>query len=579
MCNQRMCDYYLPALVDAPNTTKEQLIDCVTTSWGWGRGVAIPPATVSLTPVLLVFAATIVALPLFAMAGRVLAQFTAAVARKYRIARALRHLPGPPSLPLIGNLHQLGQNMTRLHWFKAEMTQTYGPTYATRVDILMDGSIVTSCPKNIEYILQTRSDNFVKPALLHDTCKEVMGQSIFAINPDSHLWALQRKMMSSMFSVNSFRKYMRSVFREHTLQTVADIHAAAAKGTTLNMELVLLTLTTNISFHIGFGRHVPAHMNSPHFHDLFRDASSITANRFTKPWYKWFGAVMPSEQRMKHVMAEIDGMFYDVIAARQAEARRTTTTTDVTDATTMRSAAQVDVLTQLVARQSRGETAITDTFLRDMMMTVMLAGRETVASGLLWVVYMIARHPAVQAKVFAEVDAIDATDYDSVAGLSYLEAVMKESWRLFPPTALELKSAVHDDVLPDGTFVPAGVNVEFSPFVMGRDASRWPRADEFLPERWLDPAFKMPTDYEYPVFNAGKRKCVGQRIALLQIKYILTMLYQRFNFDLTEPEKAPQLTLGIALFAKDGIHVTPTLRQRPVAHDAAPTRARATSAA
>ncbi|ETW08853.1 hypothetical protein H310_01354 [Aphanomyces invadans] len=497
--------------------------------------------------------------------GRVVAETIACLRRKWHIAASIRCLPGPPALPIIGNLHQLGKNMANIHWWKIEMARQYGGTYATRVDCLMDGSIVTSRPENLEYILQTNSANYIKPKLLQDTCKEIMGDSIFAVNPTSPLWALQRKLMSSMFSVNSFRKYMNSVFQEHTRQCVADLYRAASKGSgSVDLELVLVTLTTNISFHIGFGRHVPNEMNSPAFHTLFRDASSITANRFTKPWYKWFAWCMPSEWQLKAAIGDLDRMFYTVIACRQQEVLAG------------ENDGAVDILSQLVARQRHGHP-ITTKFLRDMMMTVMLAGRETVASSLLWIMYLVALHPDVEANVMAEVDSVqDATDYDSVAKLPFLEAVMKESWRLFPPTALELKSAVHDDVLPDGTFVPAGVNVEFSPFVMGRDPTRWPGAEGFCPQRWLDPSFVPPTDYEFPVFHAGKRKCVGQRIAMLQVKYILTILYQTFRFELVDTSSPLQLTLGIALFPKGGLPVRPVVRARVAACAGRP---RASSAA
>ncbi|CAK4610526.1 hypothetical protein LEN26_006438 [Aphanomyces euteiches] len=495
--------------------------------------LSIKPLVAALTVCLLV-----------AAGGHILLQLFSVLKRKWRIAVSIRYLPGPPSLPIIGNLHQLGMSLPRIHWWKLEMAEQYGGTYATRVDCLMDGSIVTNKPENIEYVLQTNSDNYIKPKMMQETCAEVMGQAIFAINPDSPLWTLQRKLMSSMFSVNSFRKYMKSVFAEHTAKCIATLHAASQKNDTIDMELVLLTLTTDISFHMGFGRHVPAEMNSRHFHNLFRDASTITASRFTKPWYKWFGWCMPSEMQLKAVMAEIDGMFYRIIHTRKMEG----------------ASGSSDILSQLVARQKAGEP-ITDTFLRDMMMTVMLAGRETVASSLLWIIHLISQHPDVEAKVFAEVQGVDAMNYDAVAQLQYLEAVMKETWRLFPPTALELKCAVHDDVLPDGTFVPAGVNVEYSPFVMGRDKTRWTDADKFIPERWLDPSFSPPTDYEYPVFNAGKRKCVGQRIALLQVKYILCSLFQQFRFESAKSDK-PRLTLGIALFAHGGLPIVPIARTK-----------------
>ncbi|OQR96824.1 cytochrome P450 [Thraustotheca clavata] len=467
---------------------------------------------------------------------------------KYRIACALRRLPGPDGLPILGNLVQLGQHMNDLHLWKRQLALTFGPTYAIKVDCIMDGSIVTNKPANIEHILCTNCSNYVKPKIIQEVCKEVMGQSIFAINPDSPLWACQRKLMANMFSVNSFRKYMDSVFLQSATTTVDSILSIAQQGQCINIETTLLTLTTNIAFQIGFGRSVPELMTTDYFHGLFREAGSITANRFTRPWYKYFSWCMPSERRLKAVMKQIDGVLYDILAARKAAPA-----TDVVS---------LDILSQLLDHQRRGLIDLNDKVIRDTMMTVMLAGRETVASGLLWIIYCISKHPEVESKLLKEVDCVTTMDYNSMAELTYMEAVMKETWRLYPPTPLELKAAVADDILPDGTFVPAGVNIEFSPFVMNRDPTRWKDAEKFVPERWLDENFQ-PTDFEYPVFNAGKRKCVGQRIAMLQTKFILCKLYQQLRFQVVDPSE-PKFSLGISLFPVGGMMVQPLVRSKPM---------------
>ncbi|OQS00607.1 cytochrome P450 [Achlya hypogyna] len=469
--------------------------------------------------------------------------YVAVLARKRRIAAALASLPGPPGLPIVGNLLELGAHMHDLHLWKRHLASKYGATYAIKVDCVMDGSIVTNKPANIEHILGTNCSNYVKPPIIQAVCREVMGQSIFAINPESPLWACQRKLMANMFSVNSFRKYMDSVFLDAADDMLGRLEPTAVANGSINLEMALLTLTTTISFRIGFGRHVPAAMTTDAFHNLFREAAFHTANRFTRPWYKYVGALMPSEHLLKAAVAEIDTMLYGLIATRKAEPTPP---------------GALDLLSQLLDQQRRGLVELSDTVVRDTMMTVLLAGRETVASGLLWIIYCLSTHPAVEAKLLAEVDKVTAINYDSMASLVYMEAVMKETWRLYPPTPLELKAAVADDILPDGTFVPAGVNVEFSPFVMNRDPARWTDPDAFVPERWLAPGF-TPTDFEYPVFNAGKRKCVGQRIAMLQTKFILTKLYQRLRFHVVDA-KEPSFALGISLFPTDGLLVRPVLR-------------------
>ncbi|KDO30958.1 hypothetical protein SPRG_04146 [Saprolegnia parasitica CBS 223.65] len=512
----------------------------------------LAPSDVRLDVLLL---RTLVAIAVVALSLHCLPRTWAMMAQKRRIASALRSLPGPPGLPLLGNLLQLGQHMHDLHLWKRHLAAVYGPTYAIRVDVVMNGSIVTNKPCNIEHILSTNCSNYVKPQIIQDVCKEVMGQSIFAINPDSPLWACQRKLMANMFSVNSFRKYMDSVFVDAADDALGRLDAAARRHDTVNLETTLLTLTTTIAFRIGFGRHVPEEMTTDAFHGLFREAGAITANRFTRPWYKFAGAILPSEARLRTVVGQIDAALYALIAERKAAPL---------------TPGAVDVLSQLLDQQRRGLLELSDTVVRDTMMTVLLAGRETVASGLLWILYCVSRHPAVEAKLLAEVDAVSSVDYESMGSLVYMEAVMKETWRLFPPTPLELKAAVADDVLPDGTFVPAGVNVEFSPFVMNRDPTRWRNPDVFEPERWLEHGFS-PTDFEYPVFNAGKRKCVGQRIAMLQTKFILCKLYGHLRFDILD-EKDPTFALGISLFPTNGMAVKPVLR-RPSKLSATPASA------
>ena len=86
-----------------------------------------------------------------------------------------------------------------------------------------------------------------------------------------------------------------------------------------------------------------------------------------------------------------------------------------------------------------------------------------------------------------------------------------------------------DDVLPDGTFVPAGATVSWMPFLMGRSEETWGKdALEFKPERFLDK--KEPSMFRHPVFNAGPRTCLGKSLALSTMKMTLAYLLPKFDF-------------------------------------------------
>ncbi|RKO85708.1 cytochrome P450, partial [Blyttiomyces helicus] len=143
-------------------------------------------------------------------------------------------------------------------------------------------------------------------------------------------------------------------------------------------------------------------------------------------------------------------------------------------------------------------------------------GRDTTAQALSWTFYMLAKNPAVEEKLVEEVmqtlgDALAPT-YDQIKTMRYANAVFHETLRLYPSVPKESKQALADDVLPDGTLVDAGMVVVWIPYAMGRSRAIWgAHAHEYKPERWLGEKDLQPSSYEYPVFNAGPRICLGRR--------------------------------------------------------------------
>eukprot|EP00658_Telonema_sp_P-2_P027386 TRINITY_DN21152_c0_g1_i1.p2 TRINITY_DN21152_c0_g1~~TRINITY_DN21152_c0_g1_i1.p2 ORF type:complete len:192 (-),score=49.00 TRINITY_DN21152_c0_g1_i1:49-624(-) len=123
---------------------------------------------------------------------------------------------------------------------------------------------------------------------------------------------------------------------------------------------------------------------------------------------------------------------------------------------------------------------------------------------------------------------------ECMAQLPYLHATVTEALRLHPSVPLELKTAMEDDELPDGTKVQAGNLVIFSPYAMNRDERMWENPEEFRPERWLNDeggGFVDKSQYAFPSFNAGPRLCLGKGLAYLEVKMFTTMLLDEFDFE------------------------------------------------
>jgi fatty acid omega-hydroxylase len=181
-------------------------------------------------------------------------------------------------------------------------------------------------------------------------------------------------------------------------------------------------------------------------------------------------------------------------------------------------------------------------------MNFMIAGRDTTACALSWTMYELCRNPAVLGKVLEEVKSVcgderfndeidqDNYTYDKVADLKYTNAVAMEVLRLHPSVPVDIKFAVNDDTLPDGTFIPKGCTVIYSPYAMGRSPALWgDDCLEFKPERFMEGG--EPSQYKYTTFNAGYRLCLGKGLALLEIKVALAILLQRFDFKVANDHK------------------------------------------
>lgn len=152
--------------------------------------------------------------------------------------------------------------------------------------------------------------------------------------------------------------------------------------------------------------------------------------------------------------------------------------------------------------------------------------------------------------------------YDDIRAMRFSRAVLLEALRLHPSVPKQVKFAVADDVLPDsGTRVPGGSAIMYSSYVMGRSETIWgPDAGQFRPSRWLsgEPG-SLPSAFEYPVFNAGPRICLGKGLAELEGVYVLVGLLKRYRLEVVAGQRVEYMTT-VTLPMKEGLKVKVTRR-------------------
>ncbi|KAI2628673.1 cytochrome P450 monooxygenase-like protein [Hypoxylon sp. NC1633] len=181
---------------------------------------------------------------------------------------------------------------------------------------------------------------------------------------------------------------------------------------------------------------------------------------------------------------------------------------------------------------------ITEAELKEQARTLIVAGAETTATTLTAATFQLMRSPEVLAKLQHEIRgafmSLDQITGDTTADLKYLNGVIEESLRMYPPVMIPLPRHSPGAVI-DGHYVPAGVVVANSNYEMSRDPRYWHEPDQFLPERWIGEGFKDDKKASQP-FSTGPRGCLGINLAYLELRISLAKVVFAYDFELESKE-------------------------------------------
>jgi len=206
-----------------------------------------------------------------------------------------------------------------------------------------------------------------------------------------------------------------------------------------------------------------------------------------------------------------------------------------------------DLLTQLVRVPE-----MTDDLIRDQILTMLIAGHDTSTALLAWTLHLLSAHPDVMGRAVAEVDAVlghDAPTAANVEQLEYLDAVIKEALRLYPPIHVGNR-IVMDDTVIAGYEISAGTRLMASIYLTHRDERYWDAPAEFRPARFAREA-ERPAAFTYVPFGGGPRVCIGATFAQVEAKVVLGRILQRFA--LASTGRAVHAYMGATLEPHPGV--------------------------
>lgn len=239
------------------------------------------------------------------------------------------------------------------------------------------------------------------------------------------------------------------------------------------------------------------------------EALDVVVSRVRTPAVVPAAVPTPRNRRLARAVRTLDQAAADVVAHRRQAGVRD---------------GDGDLLALLLRAADAGD--LTATQVRDELVTMVIAGHETVASAMSWTLHLLATHPGEQARVHAELDEVlggRAPAWADLPALARTRAVLDESLRLYPPAWVVSRRAVADDEI-DGVAVPAGTLVIISPWLLHRRPDVFADPEAFRPDRFLGDAARTVSRGAYLPFGAGPRLCIGRDFALVESVLVLAEL-------------------------------------------------------
>ncbi len=456
-------------------------------------------------------------------------------------------MPRPPSLPGPGLLgpsavYRFQKNPIELF---LELRQRYGDIVGyrlggTRFALLFD-------PKDIERVFMDTTGAFERDEMMR-ALSRVTGKGLFSI--DGEVWRRHRRLMAPAMRRTAIHVHASasvSITRDHLErwgeQSVRQVYPDMMR---LSMDIAAKSLL-NLD--------IPDEV----MHLLEGvDAATDYLMRELMGLWRLVPGVIPAPHRRRFARARVNML---ASVERCIERRRSD------------GVGGHDLLQLLLAARDEDGSQLSESELKDEILTMIVAGYETTGLALTYCLHAIASQPELQARLQDELRRVlcgeDATA-ESTKALELMRAVVDESLRLYPPVWVVARQ-VAAPVVVGGYELGPGTQVLMPPSVVQRDPRWWKEPDQFVPERWLESAAR-PRFAHFP-FGGGARTCIGNHFALQSITLVLATLLQRVELELQSARElrfAPSVTLRPSAEIRLAVRVLPEpVRSRTRAADRA----------
>ena len=434
--------------------------------------------------------------------------------------------PGPKGLPVVGPLLDLKKDLLGTGYramleFGDVVHFAGGPKGKYHVE-----AYALYHPDAVQYVLATGADNYYKGEDAYQEVREVLGDGL--LTADGDVWKRQKRLLQPLFTHRTVAEYVPMMVDEGA-QVVKQWRPQAGTGEAVDLSTSMTRVTLRVVGRAVFGAEVD------HMFPVFKDRVPYLSERAFKRSINPFKVPQSwptlGNRKAHRMQDEIYAVVDDLIARRRSDA-----------------SPGVDLVRLLVAaKDPETGTGLSDNEIRDQALVFLMAGHETTATSLTFVLHLLGHHPDIQRRVHEEVDSVlggRTPTLEDVQALEYTTMVIKEAMRLYPAahTLPRVSKAPYEF---DGYTIPAEAPTVVSMWATHRHPVFWDDPWTFNPERFTPEREKARHRYAYFPFGGGPRACIGQYFSMLESVIVTAMLMQAYRVKTTE-RKVPLFT-GITL--------------------------------
>ena len=378
-----------------------------------------------------------------------------------------------------------------------------------KIPLLMAQGYYLNHPDDIRQVLVAQANCFQKPFTVKYAAKGLFGENIFTT--DGKLWEVLRQTLQPAFQSQQIRNHTQIM-----IQASLELVDQWKPGQTIEICQAMMDLTMGITTQAFFGVDL---RDREEARDLVRFIELFNQRISGLPIPGWLP--LPSTLEMKHHIVKTDRLLSPLIVKRR-ESKGTYT----------------DILAMLLNAQASDKTGlITDQQIRNEVMNLFAAGYEVTGNSLAFALYLIHKHPLVEARLRAEIDQVIGNrpiTFDDLAQMPYLECVLKESMRLLPVNTVFGRQSTTNVTWADRS-IPKNSFIMISPWTLHRRADIFADPLTFNPDRFEVKVRSQIPKFAYLPFGGGHRICLGQAFAMTQMRINLATILQRYRLK-TAPD-------------------------------------------